>query len=1128
MSLLKFFLLFFLLSLSSQSLRGLKLSVPSKDSFTPIKSGIPTYIELNSETSELYFSFDNQFDSSDIAVYTKFSHQYTTGMYFYDSYEKIKTDKDGEYINYIKELDLSEKINYIESSKKCTYYIVIKDSGKFSSKDYITIFNEKDNIILKELEPFTIQMFLKNNQYSFSFEGEKEDVIELDINIEDKSFSQTLLIYKNNKEFYRGVNNQGIIALNEEKEKASYKILISSTNNEIYKKIKSSVVLRKAETKARLLEPEKEISFYYLNTNTFSFYINIDKYELNEENIITFKISHNAYKNKLVEYCYATNLNFEKFDDNKFISNMPCHEEESESNFARLDSMDTIYHLYFSRTKPAETNKTSYLLLHCSVKIEDEDYFDPEKISIFLSKQSTLIDVKETKILNEKIKIKEYIPMIYKIKVPLYENQEDNKISYVFYTNVKIQTIYENTMFQSKYTDEEIFQIYAISNKDLKYEKDKNYKIYYIKIFGAEQEINFRVEAAEAEIYFAHGKYRLPKTLTQQHLNCGSSFYFIGTYSLVVNDTSFFIEEIYGEYEAYYRNQIIDEKGDDAILTNGDKKYLLDSKVGNLTGTLDILELKCQNPGYFNLYILKNYFSKTLVLNQRQVALVDKGELYIYPNNIQDQTNVFLEISTPLGKSIKIVTYNDEINSEERFFQIGYDEENKPPEYIKLNIAEDNTIISTRLIQENLYEIVEGEFFRSNEENILLELKNDKTYKNANITINKVNGNYMYTLFKGDTNYPMDMLLSGYETIPLSQDKNSINIILSNPFLKSNSMISDKKESPFYLAFYVKDPNGRQKDISVSYNSIDEYDDWENSVIKTLPVDENNKRYSLKIKDGIKKLSVLYQSCGNSLKEVNLYSYDDLIYSFENKNKVNLGVFNNHLIPEQMGPIFNNEIGNEYTGAQIALVLDEVPQKEIDNLNNPGITVLYQEGKMLIWRNLEGVKEYIIFIFNTKNDKVKYIQNICYLDSLKEDYEKNKQNYLNKNETDPDYIGIYTTTDKNFSVKEEGIYYVTVMGYMENKYPLKYIFNDIKYDSSLPPETDSDNNSDSDSDNNEEESGSTLAIVLGITIPIVVIGIAVAVYFIWKKKKEKDSEIDEDLPDVGNEALVRETTNTVK
>ena len=38
-------------------------------------------------------------------------------MYFYDSYESIEVDQDGEYFNYIKELDLSEKLNYINSKK---------------------------------------------------------------------------------------------------------------------------------------------------------------------------------------------------------------------------------------------------------------------------------------------------------------------------------------------------------------------------------------------------------------------------------------------------------------------------------------------------------------------------------------------------------------------------------------------------------------------------------------------------------------------------------------------------------------------------------------------------------------------------------------------------------------------------------------------------------------------------------------------------------------------------------------------------------------------------------------------------------------------------------------------------
>ena len=167
----RLFFLFFLFSLSSQRLRG--YSVPGKDSFLPIKHGEQTLIELSSEKKELYFSFDNQFDSSDIIILTKNSHQYTTSMYIYDSYESIKTNSAGEYINYVKDLDLSEKLNYITSTKKLTYYIIIKDAGGYKSKDYITIFNEKDNLELKEDQPFIIPMFFNNNLYTLYFNGEK-------------------------------------------------------------------------------------------------------------------------------------------------------------------------------------------------------------------------------------------------------------------------------------------------------------------------------------------------------------------------------------------------------------------------------------------------------------------------------------------------------------------------------------------------------------------------------------------------------------------------------------------------------------------------------------------------------------------------------------------------------------------------------------------------------------------------------------------------------------------------------------------------------------------------------------------------------------------------------------------
>ena len=111
---------------------------------------------------------------------------------------------------------------------------------------------------------------------------------------------------------------------------------------------------------------------------------------------------------------------------------------------------------------------------------------------------------------------------------------------------------------------------------------------------------------------------------------------------------------------------------------------------------------------------------------------------------------------------------------------------------------------------------------------------------------------------------------------------------------------------------------------------------------------------------------------------------------------------------------------------------------------------------------------------------------------------------------DPEYIGIYTTTENTYELKEEGIYYVTVMANLEDSYPLKYIFKEIEYDSKKPPKKDDDNN---------------LALILGIVIPVVVIIlVAVLIIFIIYKKKKQNAE--KNLLEEG-QALVRDTQTTL-
>ena len=158
------------------------------------------------------------------------------------------------------------------------------------------------------------------------------------------------------------------------------------------------------------------------------------------------------------------------------------------------------------------------------------------------------------------------------------------------------------------------------------------------------------------------------------------------------------------------------------------------------------------------------------------------------------------------------------------------------------------------------------------------------------------------------------------------------------------------------------------------------------------------------------------------------------------------------------------------------------------------------------WNQLKGAKEYTIYIFNKNNKDLKYIENICCLD-----YIKNKKIEIG-NETDPTYIGIYTTQSNSYNIKEEGVYNVTVVANLEGNIPLKYIFKEFVYDSSLPP---SDETNDDGGDN-------TLLIVLVTVIPITLIIIGVVVYILWKKREKN---IEKLLPDENevNQGLVRES-----
>ena len=157
-----------------------------------------------------------------------------------------------------------------------------------------------------------------------------------------------------------------------------------------------------------------------------------------------------------------------------------------------------------------------------------------------------------------------------------------------------------------------------------------------------------------------------------------------------------------------------------------------------------------------------------------------------------------------------------------------------------------------------------------------------------------------------------------------------------------------------------------------------------------------------------------------------------------------------------------------------------------------------------------------------------YIRNfqtreVCLEDGLDLSWNPYSKNMELKSETDPTYIGIYTTTENSYTIKEEGVYIITVVANLENEMPLKYIFKQFKYDSSLDPHDDDKTDEDKDKDNGDNK---TLIIALAVAIPIVIILIGIIIFILWKKRNQA---IEKNIPaEEDSQALVRDTLNTTK
>ena len=145
--------------------------------------------------SEGYFTFNNPNKEGDLVVHFAKGKGFTSSMYIYSNIDDIKQNENKEYIDYLYKETINKNIFSYPSFNSDKVYIIIKEEYGFYFDDYIMIYNELEEIKLDNNIPYVVYKFFSHNAYTMKFEGETNEIINLDIINENKVNQLSIEIY---------------------------------------------------------------------------------------------------------------------------------------------------------------------------------------------------------------------------------------------------------------------------------------------------------------------------------------------------------------------------------------------------------------------------------------------------------------------------------------------------------------------------------------------------------------------------------------------------------------------------------------------------------------------------------------------------------------------------------------------------------------------------------------------------------------------------------------------------------------------------------------------------------------------------------------------------------------------
>ena len=665
----------------------------------------------------------------------------------------------------------------------------------------------------------------------------------------------------------------------------------------------------------------------WYNNTQYLYYIDIQNYYIQEENIIEFIVGYRNVIEGTSISLLTTNQTEEQIINGLLVPQDEDEDKEKLNNIKKRLSSDL--YLYGNVFKKTSNDQTFHIISFVPKTISKS-----LNIQISLSnriKNYTLTSNNFTNnpIIRQTLEVRRNVEDFYKFILEDISVKDQNILFFIKEFN--IACFYDELKF--KYGSLHSNRLYMIEKNST----NKLNHVIYLSLIGEAGYINLEISILKNDIFFLNDSRILPFYI--ENIKYNEDIYIIENFensnSIDNNRYDLDITPFYGNYTLTYYNTYNTTNIEELFIES--KSTIIDKKINKVSGTSNFYRLSCYSPcaikfGYIYYKSIKTlkegnsvikYISKNDVIkeiydldikiNNKKYyiffELYGDEEIHYNTDNIAYYLYSGLKIPFQLNKNNIIGSKVVNIPKSQFFFET-YSISSLIKFYLTSNLLYDNLVEGLNIINYNASKYYAFKMRRDIlYDFVFIEIYSHKSY---NISINYDTLIFSSRKISGNGRVLCEAPIKG------ENDKKRINLKYSNPYNKYNNKI--KENEHMYITFFINTRN-KKRNFPI-YFSIKYY---YNNTVNKIPYKEpkilkSEEEYKIVADNDFNKKNNLIIN----INKCNLYKNYSFHTVYENINNI----IWKHDITEKRNIILHNNIFNNSN-----IIFNEIIEKNNSNFH---------------------------------------------------------------------------------------------------------------------------------------------------------------------------------------------------